>query len=416
MEYGQPKWREAARAAVYAMPLEEIDPVDTEIFRNGTFEFYFERLRKEDPVHYYGKRTDGGPYWSITKYNDIMFVDTRHDLFSAENGPTYFGEAAQKLTNTPPAKMFLAMDPPMHEPQRKSVAPIVSGPNLASMEALIRERVCKVLDELPRGETFDWVERVSKELTSLMLTTLFNTPMEDRHMLCDWSDVATSSEIDVFEQQKIIDQIAAYFGNLFVQRMNAPPADDLMSMLAHSPSTKNMTPEELIGNSILLLVGGNDTTRNSMTGGLLALHQNPAEYDKLMANPDLIPNMVSEIIRWQTPLAYMRRLAKEDVEVGGKLIRKGEVLLMWYVSGNRDDEVIDRANEFLIDRPRARQHLAFGFGIHRCVGNRLAELQLRILWEEILKRFPKIEVVGEPVRVSSSFANGYEELPVRIPL
>jgi len=162
-------------------------------------------------------------------------------------------------------------------------------------------------------------------------------------------------------------------------------------------------------------VGGNDTTRNTISGSILALNQNPDQYQKLRDNPDLIPSMVSETIRWQTPLAHMRRTAVEDVEVGGKRIRKGEKVVMWYVSGNRDETVIENPNAYIIDRERPRQHISFGFGIHRCVGNRLAELQLTIIWEEILKRFPMIEVVGTPKRVYSSFVKGYETMPVVIP-
>jgi len=183
-------------------------------------------------------------------------------------------------------------------------------------------------------------------------------------------------------------------------------------MLAHGEATRNMPQEEYLGNVILLIVGGNDTTRNSITGGVLALNENPAEYDKLRADHSLIRNMVSEIIRWQTPLAYMRRTALMDTELGGKHIKKGDKVVMWYASGNRDEDSIERANEFLIDRPNARQHLSFGFGLHRCMGNRLAEMQLTIVWEEIMKRFHKIEVVGEPERVYSSFVKGYTKLPV----
>jgi cytochrome P450 len=172
---------------------------------------------------------------------------------------------------------------------------------------------------------------------------------------------------------------------------------------------------EYLGNLILLIVGGNDTTRNSISGSVYAQHLFPDQEKILRADHSLIPAMVSETIRWQTPLAYMRRTALTDVELGGKTIKAGDKVAMWYVSGNRDEEVIERPNDYWIERPRVRQHLSFGFGIHRCVGNRLAELQLKIIWEEILKRFPKIEVVGQPRRVFSSFVKGYETLPVIIP-
>jgi cytochrome P450 len=206
-----------------------------------------------------------------------------------------------------------------------------------------------------------------------------------------------------------------YFTRLWNERVNAAPRTDLVSMLAHGEATKNMSPHEYMGNLVLLIVGGNDTTRNSMTGGLLALHENPQEMAKLRANPALVESLVPEIIRWQTPLAYMRRSALIDTELGGKQIKKGDKLAMWYLSGNRDEAAISEPNRFIVDRERPRQHLSFGFGIHRCVGNRLAELQLKILWEELLQRFEKIEVVGEPTRIRSSFVRGFSDLPVRIP-
>jgi cytochrome P450 len=288
------------------------------------------------------------------------------------------------------------------------------------MESLIRERTAKVLDGLPRGETFNWVDKVSIELTTLMLATLFDFPLEDRRMLTRWSDVATASKLvdpnapTPEERLEELRGMLGYFTRLWNERVNAEPRHDLVSMLAHNPATRNMTPAEYMGNLVLLIVGGNDTTRNSMTGGLLALSQNPGEWKKLRENPALVPNMVSEIIRWQTPLAHMRRTAVQDVELGGKAIKKGDKVVMWYLSGNRDDTAIANPDEFIIDRPQARQHLSFGFGIHRCVGNRLAEMQLRILWEEILARGLNIEVLGPPTRVRSTFVRGYSALPVRI--
>ncbi len=408
----------AARARAYSIPLDEIDMADPELFRTDTFWPYFERLRKENPVHYQANH-EFGPYWSVTKYNDIMAVDTNHEAFTSEPSITI---ADPKEDFKLP--MFIAMDPPKHDAQRKTVSPIVAGPNLQALEPVIRERAAAILDGLPIGEPFDWVDKVSIELTTMTLATLFDFPWEDRRKLTFWSDVATagpkshlfsSEEAAEDERRAALYECVDYFMRLWNERVNAPPAQDLISMLAHGESTRDMDRMEYLGNLILLIVGGNDTTRNTITGSIIALNENPEENRKLRADHSLIPSMVSETIRWQTPLAHMRRNATRDIELGGKTIKKGEKVIMWYVSGNRDEEVIENPNAYLIERPRVRQHLSFGFGIHRCVGNRLAELQLKIIWEEILKRFPVIEVLGEPTRVASSFVKGYETLPVRIP-
>jgi cytochrome P450 len=409
----------AARQRAFSIPLDQIDPSNPELFADDTVGHYFERLRRDDPVHR-SRSPLFGEYWSVTKYQDIMTVDTSHQVYSSDwtHGGITIGDRpmGERL------QMFIAMDPPRHDEQRKAVSPIVAPGNLANMEGLIRERTRRVLDGLPRGETFDWVDRVSIELTTLMLATLFDFPLEDRRLLTRWSDVATANPdvdrrvVESWEQRGTeLQQMFAYFTRLWNERVNAPPKTDLISMLAHGSATRNMSPLEYMGNTVLLIVGGNDTTRNSMTGGLLALHRHPEEYAKLRANPALIESMVPEIIRWQTPLAHMRRTAVADTELGGKTIRKGDKVVMWYLSGNRDDAAIESPERFIIDRARPRQHLSFGFGIHRCVGNRLAELQLKILWEEILERFPVIEVMDEPVRTKSSFVRGYTSMAVRIP-
>ena len=409
----------AARAEAASMPLDQIDPSNPEYFVHDTVEHYFARLRKDAPVHFTHSPIFGD-YWSVTGFNEIMKVDTSHNIYSSD-----FSKGGITIQNPGPGidpmPMFISMDQPKHDDQRKAVSPIVAPGNLATMESLIRERTGKVLDSLPRDEPFDWVDKVSIELTTLMLATLFDFPLEDRRLLTYWSDVATANKAtnpnapSPEERMAELGKMLAYFTRLWNERVNQPPKGDLVSMLAHAPATRNMSPMEYMGNLVLLIVGGNDTTRNSMTGGLLALHQNPAEMAKLRANPELIDNMVSEIIRWQTPLAHMRRTALVDTELGGKQIKAGDKVCMWYLSGNRDETMIPKANQFIIDRPRARQHLSFGFGIHRCVGNRLAEMQLRVLWEEIMKRFSHIEVLAEPKRVPSVFVRGYTELMVKIP-
>ena len=402
----------------YDLPLEEINMVNPRLFAEDKIWPYFERLRNEDPVHF-NETELTGRYWSLTRYADIKAVDVDHGAFSSAHGITLglpvdapLPEGALNIS------MFIAMDQPKHDEQRRTVAPIVAPMSLKRLEPIIRERVCGILDSLPVGETFDWVDRVSIELTTQMLATLFDFPFEERRKLTRWSDVATAAPgagiVDTEEERRAeLLECLEYFTGLWHER-KANPGHDLVSMLAHGEDTKDMEPFEFLGNLILLIVGGNDTTRNSISGGVVALNEFPEQYEKLRQDPSVIPNMVAEIIRWQTPLSYMRRTANEDAIIGGKEIKAGDQLLMWYVSGNRDPEVFERADELIVDRANARQHLSFGFGIHRCMGNRLAEMQLRVLWEEIMKRFHKVEVVGEPVRTFSSFVKGYTELPVRL--
>jgi len=397
----------------WSIPLDEFDVSQPELFRTDTHWEYFRRLRREDPVHYCTTSTFG-PYWSITRFQDIMAVDGNHQDFSSAPGIVLADRPEDFQTTN-----FIAMDPPKHDVQRKTVQGVVAPANLARLESTIRERAARILDSLPVAEEFDWVDRVSIELTTQMLATIFDFPFEDRRKLTYWSDMATSGELAGGPTPEPVRRAALlecleYFTRLRDTRVNEPPRTDLLSMLAHGKDTRDMPPMEFLGNLILLIVGGNDTTRNSISGGVLALNQNPGEYAKLRANPSLIPNMVSEIIRWQTPLAYMRRTAVRDVELGGKTIRAGDKVAMWYVSGNRDETVIEDPDRFWIDRPNARHHLSFGFGIHRCMGNRLAEMQLRVLWEEIMKRFRCIEVTGPIERIQSSFVKGYATMPVQV--
>jgi len=409
-----------ARAQAYAEPLDTLNPARPELFTEDAMWPYFERLRREDPVHFTAD-SDYGPFWSVTRYNDIMTVDTNHQVFSSADGITLVSlEAKAQSAGRPARPSFISMDPPKHDEQRKAVSPVVAPHNLQRMGPIIRERAGAILDSLPIGQEFDWVDLVSKELTAMTLATLFDFPFEQRRKLTHWSDVMTNAPghgpVTSWEQKR--DEIGECFDaftGLWNERINAPAQFDLISMLAHAEATRDMDIHTFHGNVALLIIGGNDTTRNTISGSIYALNKNPAQYDKLRADPSLITSMVSETIRWQTPLAHMARTATEDFELGGKKIKKGDRVAMWYVSGNRDDEVIANPNDYIIDRERPRQHLSFGFGVHRCVGNRLAELQLTIIWEEILKRFPTVQVVGEPLRTHSVFVKGYETLPVIIP-
>ncbi|MFZ8889818.1 MAG: cytochrome P450, partial [Pseudomonadales bacterium] len=374
---------------------------------------YFARLRDEAPVHYCADSAFG-PYWSITRFDDIKSVDMNHQEFSSE--PTII------LGDPPPdfrTRSFIGTDGKAHDEERKAVQPAVAPRQLANLEPLIRQRVAAILDGLPVGEAFDWVPAVSIELTTQMLATLFDFPFEDRHLLPYWSDVATSGsatgsgKVSEEKRRQELNAMLEYFYRLWKER-EAKPGNDFISLMAQSPAFAAMDPMTFMGKLNVLIIGGNDTTRNSISGGVYALNRFPEAFAKVKANPELIPNMVAEIIRWQTPLAHMRRTVKEDLTFQGQQMKAGDKVVMWYVSGNRDERAFEDPDRLMIDRPNARGHVSFGYGVHRCMGNRLGEMQLRVLWEELLKRFEHIEVLAEPERVRSNFVKGYASMQVML--
>jgi cytochrome P450 len=398
-----------------------VDPLDVsrpELYRDDVWQAPFEELRATDPVHF-TEHSDFGPYWSVSTYKPIVEAESLPDIFSSQAGGITLADFIEGSSDVR-MPMFIAMDRPKHTGQRRTVAPAFTPSEMVRMTDNIRNRTAEILDSLEYGKEFDWVDTVSIELTTQMLAILFDFPWEDRRKLTFWSDWAGDIELvktEELRKQRLEHMYAcgAYFQQLWNAKVGKEPTPDLISMMIHSDAMAEMDQMEFLGNLILLIVGGNDTTRNSMSALAYGLDLFPDERTKLENDPSLIHNAVQEIVRWQTPLAHMRRTATQDYELAGRKIREGDKLALWYVSANRDREVFgDDADAIVVDRPNARRHLAFGHGIHRCVGARLAELQIAVLIEEMQKRRMRVNVIGEPTRVAACFVHGYRKLPVEI--
>lgn len=401
-------------------PADPFDVSRPEIYAEDTFEEVFRRHRAEAPIHYV-KDSRFGPYWSVSTYKPIVHIESLPKIFSSsweKGGITLAMEPNNPRPDERRMPQFISMDPPQHTAQRRTVAPSFGPSQVAAMKAEAQQRTGALLDSLPVGQPFDWVEQVSIELTTGMLAKLFDFPWDQRANLTRWSDVGGDVQLitspggwKVYNAE--MDDMANAFAGLWQERM-AKPGNDLVSVMLQSESMSNMDPVEFIGNLVLLIVGGNDTTRNSMSGYAWGLSQFPDERAKLEANPALIPNAVQELIRWQTPLAHMRRTVTEDTEFEGVSMKKDDMVAMWYLSANRDESVFHDADRIIVDRENARRHLSFGYGIHRCVGARVAELQLVTLFEEMAKRRLRVNPVNQPERVSSCFVHGYKSLTVEL--
>ena len=392
------------------------DVSDNALYTEHRWHTPFAQLRAEMPVSFLPD-SPYGPYWSVVTHDMIQQVEIHPEIYSSSwelgNITIVDSRAEASLPN------FIAMDAPQHTEQRKVVAPAFAPTEMSQREIEIKTRTKELFDALPVGETFDWVERVSMPLTLGMLCILFDFPWEERHDLKRWSDLASNVTPDQSEERLAnfvaeMTQMLARFDVLLEERRQQAPAGDLLSRMIHSEAMGNLNPHERIGNIALLIVAGNDTTRNSMSGLIDAFHRFPDQLDALRADPSLIPNATQEIIRWQTPVTHMRRTALIDAELGGQKIAKGDKIVMWYISANRDENIFPDAGQFDVARTNARRHIAFGHGAHRCVGARLAEIQLATLIEEIVSRRIRIEPTGTPTRMASPFLHGFTEMPVRI--
>jgi len=399
----------------------------SDIYFENTWQPIFAEMQEAGPLHWIPE-SPYGPYWAVVGHKAIQHIEALPETFSSSweyGGITILerpsdDELEERGTERRELPMFIAMDRPEHTGQRRTVAPKFTPSAMVEMETEIRQRTGELLDSLPRGEVFDWVDKVSIELTTGMLAILFGFPWEDRRLLTFWSDWSGDTELAGVRELdelrwELLREMAAYFQSLWIERTHdKEPGNDLISMMIHSEAMNQMSPEEFMGNLVLLIVGGNDTTRNTMSGIIHSLDAFPDQRKLFEENPDLIPNAVQECLRFQTPLAHMRRTCTEDTEVFGKQIKKGDKVVLWYLGANREESVFPDPHKLDITRENAKRHIAFGYGIHRCVGARLAELQLRVLLEEMHKRRMRVHVAGDVERVRANFVHGFRKMEVEI--
>ncbi len=405
----------AGLITVSATDLLQLDVSRVERFEANSHWPLFARLRREDPVHYCPESAYG-PYWSITRLSDIVAIERDHTVFSSK-GNIIIGDVPPEYDE--PA--FATFDPPDHTRDRSAVVHAASPARLARIEPEMRAAIAGLLDGLPRGQAFDWARCVSEQITMHMVAALFDWPREDKARLPYWCEVMTATPgptgivTSFTERAEVLATFKDELMRAWRERARDGQGQDVLSLLARDPETRAMAddPKRVLG-IVALIAGANEAARGALTGGVLAFHEFPSQWLRLRDDPSLLGSAASEIVRWQSPILHMRRTTTVDVEVQGKLIRTGARVVLWYCSANRDEAVFDDADAFIIDRPNVRRHAGYGFGIHRCFGRYVAELELRLLWEEVVKRFSRIEVVAPPKRLLSNFAGGFESLMVRV--
>lgn len=391
---------------------------DPGLYERGEARELFARLRPQAPV-WWSPGPDGRGFWSVLRYRDIVSVSKNPKLFSSARkwgGHRLRDEATAELFQDVEASM-MSMDAPEHGVYRGMVTPAFTPERLRGLEARIRARVRTLLDAIARRGECELVSSVAAPLPIHVLTEVLGVPPEDGPRLLQWSNAFIGEDDPELRgsaeyARQCATEVAAYALKLWRERLRRP-GDDLVSMLVHTEMDGEvMTVPRYFATFSLFLVAGNETVRNTTAGGLLALMQHPEQRRKLVENPALIPQAVKELVRWVSPALHMRRTATEDTELAGQRIAQGDKVVLWYLSGNYDEEVFEQPERFEVTRT-GPMHLGFGHGPHFCVGARLAELQLTVLLQELLPRFPDMEPGGPVRRIRSNFVNGFKALPVR---
>jgi cholest-4-en-3-one 26-monooxygenase len=392
-----------------------MDVYDLDSYQRAIPHDTFQRLRKESPVHF-NAEPGGRGFWAITKYADVVTISKDPKTFSSARGGT-------NLPDYPPEELSIIqmlmvnMDPPKHNKFRNLVSKGFTPRMIAQLEPIIRKAAARTVDAIAKQGECDFVRSVAGELPLIIIADLLGVPQEDRGKVFDWSNRLIGFDDPEFQTSIQDGKLAAgelwMYANALAAQRREKPELDLTSVLVHaSLDGEKLNEMEFDAFFLMLAVAGNETTRNAISGGTLALMQHPEQRKRLIDDPSLIPSAVEEILRWVTPVIHFRRTATRDVELRGKTIRENDKLAVFYSSANRDEEVFPNPYEFDVSRT-PNEHLAFGVGQHFCLGASLARLELKIIFEELLRRLPDLTLTGDVRRLRSNFINGIKEMPVR---
>lgn len=394
----------------------DVDLSDPDTFVSGIPYGAFQRLRTEAPLYWQPEQNGGRGFWCVTRYEDLMAVSKDPLTFSSAKGGTNIFEVPEEdLTML--RLLMLNMDPPKHNKFRRLVSTGFTNRMVTQLEPHVREICAELIDRVAKKDAFDFVTEIAAELPLLVIAELLGVPMEDRHKVFDWSNSLVGFDDPEYKTSMETGKIASAqmwaYANDLASKRKEHPLDDLVSVLMQAEVDGDRLSEPEFDSFFLLLaVAGNETTRNLISGGMLALIQHPDERARVLADPSLLPTCIEELLRWVSPLIHFRRTATRDVHMHGQTIREGDKVVIFYPSANRDERRFVNPETFDVTRT-PNDHLAFGIGEHFCLGANLARLEIKLIFEEMLRRLPDLELAGPVRRLRSNFLNGIKGMPVK---
>jgi cholest-4-en-3-one 26-monooxygenase len=404
--------------------LSHINLWDKDRFVEGVPHEWFTELRREAPVFWHegdpsfdGPQGGAGPFWCVTGYEDVVTVNRDNATFSSAEKLVFMWDPDEENLEHQQLLM-INMDPPLHTRYRRLINKGFTPRMVSELESTMRKRTIDIIDRVADRSECDFVVDIASELPLQVIADLMGVPQDDRHKLFDWSNRMIGAEDPEYAITEEITQQASMelyaYANALAAQKRVDPKDDLISVLTHAEVDGEMLSEiELDLFFLLLTVAGNETTRNLISHGMVALLEHPDELAKVRANRALLPGAVEEMLRWASPVMHFRRTATRDVELGGQQIKAGDKVVIWYISANHDEQAFKDPFTFDVSRS-PNEHVAFGGGgPHFCLGANLARMEIQVMFDELLNRFDDIEMTAPPARLRSNFINGLKHVPLK---